>query len=208
MGDTAPAPPVPDDDAPPDDGYAVAPPVALATLAQRDTGDAALERYKAALGVSVGAAAAAASDAEARHVVIHELRVCVEGRPDLVLPLATPAAVAATAATRLRVKEGATYALRVTFTVHREIVLGLRFSNRVYRMGVPVDSDVVAIGAYAPRPEPYSFDLLSGAEWPSGMLARGAYTARSRFTDADGATHLELSWSFDIAKAWPADAPP
>lgn len=202
----APPPPVDPDDAPPDDGYAVAPPVALATLLQRDSDDAALERYKASLGVSRGGAAAAASDAEARHVVIHELRVCVEGRPDLVLPLATPAEVKATAAARLRVKEGATYTLRVTFSVHREIVLGLRFSNRVFRMGVPVDSDAVVVGAYAPRAEPYTYDLLSGAEWPSGMLARGAYTARSRFTDADGATHLELAWSFDIVKAWPADA--
>lgn len=37
---------------------------------------------------------------------------------------------------------------------------------------------------------------------PSGMLARGHYTAVSTFIDDDKHKHLEFEWSFDIAKDW------
>lgn len=37
---------------------------------------------------------------------------------------------------------------------------------------------------------------------PSGMLARGHYTAISTFVDDDKHKHLEFEWSFDIAKDW------
>ena len=39
-------------------------------------------------------------------------------------------------------------------------------------------------------------------EAPSGMLARGHYTAISSFVDDDKKTHLQFEWSFDIAKDW------
>ena len=173
--------------------------VDLLTAAAATEADASLAKYKASLlgGVDV---AAVASDAETRRVVIRGLTIMLDpaegGRPDMCLPLdASPI--------RLVVKEGATYTLRITFTVHRDIVLGLTFSNRVTRMGLPVDSDTVVLGAYAPRAEPYVFDLPP-AEWPSGMLARGSYGCSSTFTDADRHTHLALKWAFDIKKEWPA----
>jgi Rho GDP-dissociation inhibitor len=37
---------------------------------------------------------------------------------------------------------------------------------------------------------------------PSGMLARGHYTATSTFVDDDKKKHLEFEWSFDISKEW------
>lgn len=37
---------------------------------------------------------------------------------------------------------------------------------------------------------------------PSGMLARGHYTAVSTFVDDDKKRHLEFEWAFDIAKDW------
>jgi hypothetical protein len=37
---------------------------------------------------------------------------------------------------------------------------------------------------------------------PSGMMARGHYTAVSSFVDDDKHKHLEFEWSFDITKDW------
>ena len=37
---------------------------------------------------------------------------------------------------------------------------------------------------------------------PTGMIARGHYTAKTKFTDDDNVTHLMFEWSFDITKDW------
>lgn len=37
---------------------------------------------------------------------------------------------------------------------------------------------------------------------PSGMIARGHYTAVSKFIDDDNQTHLKFEWAFDIKKDW------
>lgn len=39
-------------------------------------------------------------------------------------------------------------------------------------------------------------------EAPSGMMSRGHYNAKTKFTDDDNVTHLMFEWSFDIAKDW------
>lgn len=184
------------------DGYKPAAKVDLATIVSKDADDEALARYKASLLGSAADPSKAAADAETRHVVIREIRVLVDGRPDLVMKLSTPEEVKEVEGSKLVVKEGATYRLQFVFTVHRDVVLGLKFSNTVYKLGIPVDKDSVVVGAYAPRPEPYEF-TLPPAEWPSGMLARGNYSAKTRFTDDDQATHLSLNWSFQIQKTWP-----
>lgn len=188
-------------DAPPD-GYVPPPPVDLAALAARTEADAALQRYKESL---LGGGAAGAADPETRPVVVREIRVLVDGRPDIVLRVGTPEEVAAAAAAPpLVFKEGATYRLRFVFTVHRDVVLGLRFANVVSRLGVPVDRDALVVGAYAPRGPGAPYDFTTPpAEWPAGLLARGSYTARTRFTDDDGRTHLALAWAFRIERGWP-----
>jgi Rho GDP-dissociation inhibitor len=45
-------------------------------------------------------------------------------------------------------------------------------------------------------------DIVHEDEAPSGMLARGHYTATSCFIDDDRREHLRFMWSFDIAKDW------
>ena len=45
-------------------------------------------------------------------------------------------------------------------------------------------------------------DLVAEEDAPSGMLARGRYTAMSTFVDDDKVKHLEFEWSFEIAKEW------
>jgi Rho GDP-dissociation inhibitor len=39
-------------------------------------------------------------------------------------------------------------------------------------------------------------------EAPSGMMARGQYSAVSKFIDDDNHTHLKFEWSFNIKKDW------
>jgi len=52
------------------------------------------------------------------------------------------------------------------------------------------------LGSYAPgQTNEKKFPL---EEAPSGMLARGKYEARSKFTDDDGHSYLDFSWSFEV----------
>lgn len=60
------------------------------------------------------------------------------------------------------------------------------------------------LGSYAPKPEPYEF-VFPLDQWPSGMLARGTYTARAVFTDDHKTEHLKFEYKFDIKKNWPTD---
>ena len=64
-------------------------------------------------------------------VVIHELRILVAGRPDLVLQLDTPEKIRAVEAHRLVVKEGVSFSTKLIFSVHKDVVLGLRFAQKV-----------------------------------------------------------------------------
>jgi len=44
--------------------------------------------------------------------------------------------------------------------------------------------------------------VVAPEEAPTGMMARGHYSAVSKFIDDDNHTHLEFEWSFDITKDW------
>lgn len=44
--------------------------------------------------------------------------------------------------------------------------------------------------------------VVAEEDAPSGMLARGHYTAVSTFVDDDKKTHLQFEWAFDIEKTW------
>ena len=67
---------------------------------------------------------------------------------------------------------------------------------------VLVDRMEEMLGSYAPgQTNEKKFPL---EEAPSGMLARGKYEARSKFTDDDGNSYLDFAWSFEV----PAPSPP
>lgn len=52
------------------------------------------------------------------------------------------------------------------------------------------------LGSYAPgQTNEKKFPL---EEAPSGLLARGKYEARSKFTDDDGKSYLDFTWSFEV----------
>lgn len=65
-----------------------------------------------------------------------------------------------------------------------------------------VDKSDYMVGSYGPRPnEEYEF-LTNLEESPKGMLARGTYNIKSKFTDDDKHDHLSWEWSLNIKKDW------
>ncbi|CAK7349317.1 unnamed protein product [Dovyalis caffra] len=56
------------------------------------------------------------------------------------------------------------------------------------------------LGTFAPHREPYVYTLEEDTT-PSGVLARGIYSAKLKFEDDDRRCHMELKYSFEIKKS-------
>jgi len=98
-------------------------------------------------------------------------------------------------------KEGSKYSLKFTFMVRHNIVSGLVYENRVWKAGFPVDQAHCMMGTFSPQREPY-VHVMEEETAPSGALARGSYTAKTKFVDDDRRCHLEVNYSFEIKKDW------
>ena len=66
-----------------------------------------------------------------------------------------------------------------------------------------VDKSNLMIGSYGPKTEPQEYSTPV-EEAPTGMMSRGHYTMKSKFTDDDKNPILEWEWSLDIKKEWGA----
>uniref|UniRef100_A0A1I8IUM7 Rho GDP-dissociation inhibitor 1 n=1 Tax=Macrostomum lignano TaxID=282301 RepID=A0A1I8IUM7_9PLAT len=95
------------------------------------------------------------------------------------------------------IKEGVNYRVRIFFYVQRDIVSGLRYIQATYKLGVRVAKDDLMVGSYPPKPEPHP-----GARGPSGMMSRGSYAVKSRFTDDDRNDFLSWEWAIKIKENW------
>ncbi|KAF9967164.1 hypothetical protein BGZ70_010564 [Mortierella alpina] len=171
-----------------------------------DADDEALRRWKESLGVK---SSGVPDGSDPHNVVVLELRLLVEGRPDVILDLTQPAEVLKTQS--FTIKEGVEYRLLVKFKVQHSLVSGLKYMHVVKRKMITVDKAEEMIGSYAAKPdvlekkasikiaacEPFAVE-----EAPKGMLARGHYDVKSRFVDDDKTVHKEWSWSFDIKSDW------
>lgn len=98
-------------------------------------------------------------------------------------------------------KEGVEYKIKISFKVNREIVSGLKYVQQTYRKGVKIDKSDYMVGSYGPRPTEYDF-LTTSEEAPRGVLARGNYVIKSKFTDDDKHDHLCWEWNLNIKKDW------
>ncbi|KHG27384.1 Rho GDP-dissociation inhibitor 1 -like protein [Gossypium arboreum] len=96
-------------------------------------------------------------------------------------------------------KEGSRYQLKLTFSVLHNIVSGLTYSNTVWKAGLKVDQNKGMLGTFAPQREPY-VHVLDEETTPSGVLARGIYSANLKFEDDDRRCHMELKYAFEIKK--------
>ncbi|OAP62604.1 hypothetical protein AYL99_01831 [Fonsecaea erecta] len=183
-------------------GFKVGEKKTLEEYHQLDQSDDAMKRWKQSLGLGNGDTIGDPNDP--RTCIIKSLALEVEGRPDITIDLTQPGALETLNKHPFTIKEGCQYRMKAVFTVHHQVLSGLKYIQVVKRKGITVSKDQEMIGSYAPSTtdKPTYEKKFAEEEAPSGMLARGHYEAKSRFTDDDNQTHLEFNWSFDIAKDW------
>ncbi|MED6205329.1 Rab GDP dissociation inhibitor alpha [Stylosanthes scabra] len=131
-------------------------------------------------------------------VKIISLSIVSPGREDIVLPIpenGNPKGLWFT------LKEGSQYRLKFTFVVSNNIVSGFKYTNTVWKTGVKVDSAKEMLGTFSPQAEPYTHEMPEETT-PSGLFARGQYSAKSKFVDDDNKAYLEINYTFDIKKDW------
>ncbi|KAF4528014.1 hypothetical protein B566_EDAN002197 [Ephemera danica] len=193
--------------------YKPPPEKSLSEIIEADQEDESLRKYKEALLGEAKAGAVIVDEADPRRVLVKKLVLVVPDRADVELDLTgdiSQLKKQASSGGRLQldhfcltftIKEGVSYRIRIDFVVQREIVHGLKYVQKTFRLGVPVDRMTHMVGSYPPRAEPHSY-LTPAEDAPSGMVARGSYTVHSLFTDDDKNEHLKWEWSFEIKKDW------
>ena len=97
-----------------------------------------MRRWKESLGIGPNSTAAANEPAK---VSILSLTLVVEGRPDIVVDLKGGDPSAALKNNVFKIKEGATFRLKVKFRVFGQIISGLKYIQVVKRLGVTVGRD-------------------------------------------------------------------
>ncbi|KAL0306308.1 UNVERIFIED_CONTAM: Rho GDP-dissociation inhibitor 1 [Sesamum radiatum] len=163
---------------------------------ETDKDDESLRRWKEQLLGSVDADAV--QDDQEPDVKILSLTILSPGRSDIELPIpegGNPKGLWFT------LKEGSRYRLRFSFKVSNDIVCGLKYTNTVWKAGLKVDSAKEMLGTFSPQVEPYVHEMAEETT-PSGMFARGSYSAKSKFIDDDNKCYLEINYTFDIQKEW------
>ncbi|KAL3820798.1 hypothetical protein ACJIZ3_006703 [Penstemon smallii] len=168
----------------------------LKELSEKDKDDESLRRWKEQLLGSVDINSVGETlDPDVR---IMSLAIKSPGRDDIFLPI--PEAGNPKGAW-FTLKEGSRYSLFFTFQVNNNIVSGLKYKNNVWKTGIKVDTTKEMIGTFSPQAEPYTHQMPEETT-PSGIFARGSYSAKTQFLDDDNRCYLELNYTFEIKKDW------
>ncbi|KAK7836309.1 rho GDP-dissociation inhibitor 1 [Quercus suber] len=87
---------------------------------------------------------------------MQSLTILCPGRPDLILPIPF-----GNNSKRIlfTLKEGSQYRLKFSFTVSNNIVLGLKYTNVVWKTGMKVDNSKRMLGTFSPQQEPYTCEM-------------------------------------------------
>jgi Rho GDP-dissociation inhibitor len=104
------------------------------TRAATDQGDESLQKWKKSLGLGQGKDISDPNDP--RRCIILSLALEVEGRDDIVIDLRAPGAVEALEKKPFAIKEGARFRMKAQFKVQHDILSGLKYLQKVSRMGV------------------------------------------------------------------------
>ncbi|KAE8742041.1 hypothetical protein FOCC_FOCC012416 [Frankliniella occidentalis] len=182
-----------------DSNYKPPPEKTIEEILAADKEDESLRKYKEALLGDAKAGAVIFDPNDERKVIVKKLALCVPDRPDMELDLTGD--LSQLKKQVFTIKEGVSYRIRIDFIVQREIVHGLKYVQKTYRMGVPVDKMTHMVGSYPPKLEMQSY-TTPAEDAPSGMMARGSYSVQSLFTDDDKHEHLKWEWAFEIKKDW------
>ncbi|TFK05881.1 Rho GDP-dissociation inhibitor 1 [Platysternon megacephalum] len=165
-------------------------------IQELDKDDESLRKYKEALLGSVSVA----PDPSTPNVVVTKLTlVCATAPGPLELDLTGN--LESYKKQSFVLKEAVEYRIKISFRVNKEIVSGLKYIQHTFRKGVKIDKTDYMVGSYGPRAEEYEF-LTPMEEAPKGMLARGSYNIKSKFTDDDKTDHLSWEWNLTIKKEW------
>ncbi|CAL5047542.1 unnamed protein product [Urochloa decumbens] len=180
------------------DAIELGPRVSIKEQLDKDKDDDSLRRWKEQLLGSVDLSSV--GETLEPDVKITGLSILSPGRPDMVLPLPPEPK---SKEPWFTLKEGSAYRLKFTFGVAGNIVSGLRYTNTVWKTGIRVDSTKQMLGTFSPQAEPYTY-LTPEETTPSGIFARGSYSARTKFLDDDRKCYLEMNYTFDIRRDWPS----
>merc|ERR1711977_358788 len=179
------------------DNYNPGEKIDMKTLQETDAEDESLKKYKEALLGKMDDLSAPSDDP--RRVVIQSMVIIFEDRPggNLEFKLSNEGELAA-------FKKGCHYKIQVNFRVQHEIVSGLKYLNQVYRKGIRAVKEEEMLGSFGPQRDNHSvtFPKQGWDQAPKGALARGTYTAKSKFTDDDKQVHMQYEYSFHIKKDW------
>uniref|UniRef100_A0A8C1U275 Rho GDP-dissociation inhibitor 1 n=1 Tax=Cyprinus carpio TaxID=7962 RepID=A0A8C1U275_CYPCA len=169
----------------------------LQEIQELDKDDESLRKYKEAL---LGGCTVVAADPSVPNVQVTRLTLMCETAP-APLTLDLQGDLESFKKQSFVLKEGVEYRIKISFKVNKEIVSGLKYVQQTFRKGVKIDKTDYMVGSYGPRPDEYEF-LTPLEEAPKGMLARGTYNIKSKFTDDDKHDHLSWEWNLNIKKEW------
>lgn len=188
------------------EGYTVAEKKTIQEYTQLDAEDESLAKWKASLGLSADGSAYPVKAGDKRTVVIVEMALVFPDQPNLqpiVIPLEDASGNTIPGKEiKFTIKEKSVYEVQIKFRVQHEIITGLKYLHSVKKSGIRVEKLEEPLGSYAPstKEKPYYEKGLGAVEAPSGFLARGSYSAVTKFVDDDQTVHLSFPWSFQIAK--------
>lgn len=183
------------------EGFKVGEKKTLDEYEKLDADDEAMQRYKKSLGLG-GDGISDPNDP--RQCIILSLTMDSQGREPVTIDLSEKGSELTLKDKPFKIKEGTIFSMTAKFKVQHEILSGLHYVQVIKRKGFVVSKDQEMIGSYAPNTNtnPFYVKRFAEEDAPSGILARGHYTAISTFIDDDKKVHLRFDWAFDITKDW------
>jgi Rho GDP-dissociation inhibitor len=168
-----------------------------------DANDESLNKWKQSLGLNTGKELDVLPG-DQRKVVIISMTLQIQGENPVIINLENEKDYSSLKSKKIsfQIKEKSVYKLIIKFKVQHEIITGLKYLQGVKKAGITVDKIEEPMGSYAPNTvdKPFYEKEFEEVEAPSGFLARGSYSAVSKFIDDDKVEHLVLPWSFQITK--------
>ncbi|VEU23846.1 DEKNAAC104799 [Brettanomyces naardenensis] len=167
-----------------------------------DANDESLNKWKKSLGLNLGEPLKVAPG-DKRTVVIVSMTLKIRGQEPVVINLENEdSSSLKDKKIKFQIKENSVYHLIIRFKIQHDIITGLRYLQGVKKARITVDRIDEPLGSYAPNTvdKPYYEKVFQEIEAPSGILARGSYSALSKFIDDDKVTHMTLPWAFHITK--------